>query len=51
MDISKGGAKVATTTAAPLPDRFELSFSQGEQNRSCDVIWRHGRICGVKFAS
>jgi hypothetical protein len=34
-----------------VPDRFELAFAEGDQTRSCEVIWRHGKICGVKFAS
>jgi hypothetical protein len=46
MDISSGGAKIATTTSALVPDRFELAFAEGGQTRSCEVIWRHGRICG-----
>jgi hypothetical protein len=51
MDISHGGAKISTTSPSVVPDRFELAFAEGDQTRSCDVIWRHGKICGVKFAS
>jgi hypothetical protein len=51
MDISNNGAKIATTTPSLVPDRFDLAFAEGGQTRSCEVIWRHGRICGVKFAS
>jgi hypothetical protein len=50
MDISSGGAKIATTTDSLVPDRFELAFTEGGQTRSCEVIWRHGKIIGVKFA-
>jgi len=51
MDISSGGAKIATTTSSLIPDRFELAFAQGGETRGCEVIWRHGRICGIKFVS
>jgi hypothetical protein len=50
MDISNGGAKIATTTPSLVPNRFELAFAEGGQTRSCEVIWRHGKIFGVKFA-
>jgi hypothetical protein len=36
---------------SPLEAKVELAFAEGEQTRSCEVIWRHGKICGVKFAS
>ena len=51
MDISHGGAKISTTSPSVVPDRFELAFAEGDQTRNCEVIWRHGKICGVKFAS
>jgi PilZ domain len=50
MDISHGGAKISTANPSLVPDRFELAFVEGDQTRSCEVIWRHGKICGVKFA-
>jgi hypothetical protein len=50
MDISNGGAKIATSIPSLVPDHFELAFAEGAQTRNCEVIWRHGRICGVKFA-
>jgi hypothetical protein len=50
MDISKNGAKIVAEIPSVVPDRFQLAFSQGGQMRSCEVIWRHGRVLGVKFA-
>lgn len=32
-----------------VPDRFELAFFQGDQKRSCEVIWRRAKMLGVKF--
>jgi hypothetical protein len=50
MDISSQGAKVVAATAATLPERFQLAFSRGGETRSCEVIWRHGKVLGVRFA-
>jgi PilZ domain len=50
MDISNNGAKIVTATSSVVPDRFELAFFQGDQPRTCEVIWRHGKIFGVRFA-
>jgi PilZ domain len=50
MDISKTGAKIVAVMSLSLPERFQLAFSKGGETRSCEVIWRHGRVLGVKFA-
>ena len=50
MDISKNGAKIVSEIPLAVPNRFQLAFSEGGQMRSCEVIWRHGRMLGVKFA-
>jgi hypothetical protein len=50
MDISKNGAKIVAVTTSLVPDRFELAFAEGGQARNCEVIWRHGKIFGIKFA-
>jgi hypothetical protein len=49
MDISKNGAKILTATPSVVPDRFQLAFFEGGQTRTCEVIWRHGKVLGVKF--
>jgi hypothetical protein len=52
MDISKSGAKIITAMPSQVPDRFELTFKQGDgKRRLCDVIWRRGKVIGVQFAS
>jgi hypothetical protein len=48
MDISKGGAKIVPDGTLEIPARFELAFSHGER-KPCDVVWRRGRMLGVKF--
>jgi hypothetical protein len=49
MDISSNGAKIVATMPAGVPDRFQLAFFTGDQTRSCEVIWRHGKVLGIKF--
>jgi hypothetical protein len=50
MDISKIGAKIVPGGSSIVPARFELSFVQGDQKRkACEVIWRRGRMLGIKF--
>jgi hypothetical protein len=50
MDISMNGAKVVVETSSEVPMRFELAFSHdGQIRRACEVIWRRGKMLGVKF--
>jgi hypothetical protein len=48
-DISTHGAKVIVALPSAVPDRFELAFFQGDQNRVCQVVWRRAKMLGVKF--
>jgi len=47
LDISTHGAKIVVAPA--VPDHFELAFSEGGQHRVCEVVWRRGKMIGVKF--
>jgi len=47
LDVSKNGAKVKTEEQ--VPDRFQLAFFQGGENRICEVVWRRAKMLGVKF--
>jgi hypothetical protein len=49
MDISKHGAKVIAEVLSEVSNRFELAFFPGGQNRVCEVVWRRGKMLGVKF--
>jgi hypothetical protein len=50
MDLSHHGAKIVVGQTFAVPDRFELAFVQGDQKRrACEVIWRRGKIFGIKF--
>jgi hypothetical protein len=50
MDVSKRGAKIIPGGSSVVPARFELALIQGGQKRQvCEVIWRRGRMLGIKF--
>jgi hypothetical protein len=50
MDISQSGAKIVTDGTSAMQTRFELALVQGDQKRqACEVVWRRGKILGVKF--
>jgi hypothetical protein len=49
MDISPGGAKLSADPEIVAP-WFELYFvPYSHQFRVCKVVWRRGRMLGVKF--
>ena len=50
LDVSRGGAKVATDVSATIPARFEMAFTQdASKRRACEVVWRRGKMIGIKF--
>ena len=50
LDVSPGGAKIATDTALDVRDSFELALVPEHMTRqSCEVVWRRGKTYGVKF--
>ena len=50
LDISPHGAKIVTRTPSEVPGGFELAFLQDAQKRrACEVVWRRGKMLGVKF--
>ena len=52
LDVSPGGAKIATDTALDVRDSFELALVPEHTTRqSCEVVWRRGKTYGVKFLS
>jgi hypothetical protein len=52
MDISKRGAKIVPDGSSVVPAHFELAFAPEDQKRqACEVIWRRGRMLGIKFVS
>jgi hypothetical protein len=52
LDVSSGGARIATDDAMDVRDRFELTLVRGHHKRElCEVVWRRGRTYGVKFVA
>ena len=52
MDVSKTGAKIVPDGSSVVLDRFELAYMLSDKKRqTCEVIWRRGRILGVKFVN
>jgi ribosomal protein L39E len=51
LDISQGGAKLSAAMPSAIPDRFDLAFAESAQARSCRVVWRRGKLLGVRFTT
>ena len=50
QDISSTGAKISLDDAASLPGRLRLAFARDARTgHKCHVVWRRGKIAGVKF--
>jgi hypothetical protein len=50
LDVSSGGARIASDDAMDVRDRFELTLVKGHHKREqCEVIWRRGKTYGLKF--
>jgi hypothetical protein len=49
LDISSEGAKIVLADSSALPNRFELAFVASGPPRSCKLIWRRGKVVGLKF--
>jgi PilZ domain-containing protein len=52
LDLSSGGARIATDDTMDVRDRFELTLVKGHHKRElCEVVWRRGTTYGVKFVT
>jgi hypothetical protein len=50
LDVSPGGAKIQTDAEINVRDRFGLAPVPGvRKDRPCEVVWRLGKIYGLKF--
>jgi hypothetical protein len=50
-DISDGGARLALSEAALVPDTFEVHIPQKNRTHVGDVRWRRGEEMGLEFHS
>jgi hypothetical protein len=50
LDVSPGGARIATDDAMDIRDTFELALVPDHPKRErCEVVWRRGSTYGIKF--
>jgi hypothetical protein len=50
LDVSPGGARIATDDAMDVRDTFELALVPDHPKRElCEVVWRRGKTYGIKF--
>lgn len=48
-DISDTGARVRVEGSISAPDTFDLIIQIDGLEASCEVVWRNGSECGVRF--
>jgi PilZ domain len=50
QDISSAGAKITVDDGNVLGGRLRLAFARDARTgRACEVVWRRGKVLGVKF--
>jgi hypothetical protein len=50
LDVSPTGAKIMTDAPIDVRDRFGLALVPAHPKRQpCEVVWRRGNSCGIKF--
>jgi hypothetical protein len=51
-DLSNGGARLGfAVPVAGLPRTFTLVLFKDSVQRDCEMVWKDGRLVGVKFIS
>jgi hypothetical protein len=51
MDISLRGAKIVPGGRSAIPAEFELALTWDQKRLACEVIWRRGRMLGIRFVN
>ena len=50
QDMSSSGAKITIDDTNALPAKLRLAFARDARTgRNCEVVWRRGKVVGVKF--
>jgi PilZ domain len=50
QDMSTTGAKITIDDPNTLPARLKLAFARDARTgRNCEVVWRRGKVVGIKF--
>ena len=49
-NMSTTGAKITVDDPNTLPARLRLAFARDARTgRKCEVVWRRGKLAGIKF--
>jgi PilZ domain len=50
QDMSSTGAKITMADSNVLPAKLRLALARDARTgRDCEVVWRRGKVLGVKF--
>jgi hypothetical protein len=50
QDLSSTGAKITIDDSNMLPAKLRLAFARDARTgRNCEVVWRRGKVLGIKF--
>jgi hypothetical protein len=50
QDMSSSGAKITIDDSNALPAKLRLAFARDARTgRNCEVVWRRGKVVGIKF--
>jgi hypothetical protein len=50
QDMSSTGAKITIDDSNMLPAKLRLAFARDARTgRNCEVVWRRGKVLGIKF--
>ncbi|PYF03523.1 PilZ domain-containing protein [Rhodopseudomonas faecalis] len=50
LDLSPSGAKIVVEAPQALNSKLRLAFSRDARSgRNCEVVWREGKMAGLKF--
>ena len=50
QDMSSTGAKITIDDPNMLPAKLRLALSRDARTgRNCEVVWRRGKVVGIKF--
>jgi hypothetical protein len=52
QDLSSTGASITIEDPNMLPAKLRLAFARDARTgRNCEVVWRRGKLVGIKFVS
>jgi len=48
-DVSPDGAKISLDAIVEIGNQFSIGFVPRAVGRRCEVVWRRGKMLGIKF--